>query len=81
MESDDDSDSGKSWEWDPVWDFGANPDECEEVIAALREASEAIQAWEKVWMQQEAKKFGEKVENLHEGSGKKVHGQHIQSDD
>ena len=40
MEIDDDSDSGKSWEWDPVWEFGVNPDECEEVIAALKEASQ-----------------------------------------
>ena len=40
LEIDDDSDSGKSWEWDPVWDFGVNPDECEEVIEALKEVSE-----------------------------------------
>ena len=78
LESDDDSDSGKSWEWNSVWDFGVNPDEHEEIIAALREVPETKF---KQWMQQEAKKFGEKVENLHEGSGKKVHRWPIQSDD
>ena len=41
LEIDDDSDSGKSWEWDLVWDFGVNPDEYEEVIGALKEASQS----------------------------------------
>ena len=73
-ESDDDSGDGQSWGWDPSDETGTNPDECDEIIVALRSVTMGKFEHGKRWgCNRKQRNLKRRWEICHGGSRKKVH--------